>query len=701
MTVPMRIDTAVQTGCLAPQVADFFSDDRAAGTVIGTCAAGGAIRLGCDVERQIAIDHGALRFQPLITPGWQRQGIAYGPFRRQAGLVMAVSITNGHNTSQGSSIPEHILKRFYRWAVGPNTDPWPRRLVAWARAPRKKATLRRFLWWIRSTSRTYKLPNHNENLAIGWFSSEAPKDPLVDGCGLVMHAAEGENGELWARVGNRCLSAFRQLKNIEIHYLIALRESGAVYYAAAMDGARGMAAVPMMRPIAIDPFNSDALVYAGVHQCVLGQIGFRVDTRVHAIQIQQLEDFARPFGTAHAGDSLSGNDNLEDMAELGGIWRVLDGNIHRTVAGALTRDDHAMAILDAGASSGLIHVLVDTGQAAAAAGLVWRARDRENFWLLKVSVEGCDLLRVEQGVETAVASDKQRRLKPNSTHSLQVLDAHGQVGCYLDGDRLFDRWFESEFLEDATCVGIWLNGGELRLRNFEAHPRAVSLPSEMQFDAPWLRFGEDVEYADDFAGVPGGLAGRAPSKGTHSWERTLGVGFIDVDGMGAARVRGTRESPDPGRSLYTLPWDESEFADLEVTITPPGSARGQHHYCRAGLVFWQDDANYLTFTAYLDDVYDGASIALFTKRHDFEELYDAVWTMLWKKIDWGKPFQLRIVFDGERFVVFVDGEPVMQRTLTDIYPDDPRLRITRVGLATNWEWGTDTGSVFSAFTARR
>ena len=40
-----------------------------------------------------------------------------------------------------------------------------------------------------------------------------------------------------------------------------------------------MAALPMMRPIAIDPFNSDALVYAGVHQCVLGQIGFRVDTR--------------------------------------------------------------------------------------------------------------------------------------------------------------------------------------------------------------------------------------------------------------------------------------------------------------------------------------------------------------------------------------------------------------------------------------
>ena len=104
----------------------------------------------------------------------------------------------------------------------------------------EKATLRLFLWWIRSTSRTYKLPNHNENLAIGWFTSEAPKDPLVDGCGLVIHAAEGENGELWTRVGDRCLSAFRQLKNIEVHYLIALREFAVRSTTSSRDGGGSM-----------------------------------------------------------------------------------------------------------------------------------------------------------------------------------------------------------------------------------------------------------------------------------------------------------------------------------------------------------------------------------------------------------------------------------------------------------------------------
>src|SRR5690606_17661419 len=83
MTAPMKIDAArAPLRHPKPLIVDMFSDDRPAGTVIGTAEIPGAVRLGCDIERQIAIDHGALRFQPLITPGWGRQGIAYGPFPR-------------------------------------------------------------------------------------------------------------------------------------------------------------------------------------------------------------------------------------------------------------------------------------------------------------------------------------------------------------------------------------------------------------------------------------------------------------------------------------------------------------------------------------------------------------------------------------------------------------------------------------------
>ena len=56
--------------------------------------------------------------------------------------------------------------------------------------------------------------------------------------------------------------------------------------------------------------------------------------------------------------------------------------------------------------------------------------------------------------------------------------------------------------------------------------------------------------------------------------------------------------------------------------------------------------------------------------------------------------------DGDRFAIFLDGEPIMERALSDLYPEDPPLRIRRVGLATNWEWGRDTGSRFEAFRAR-
>ena len=117
-------------------------------------------------------------------------------------------------------------------------------------------------------------------------------------------------------------------------------------------------------------------------------------------------------------------------------------------------------------------------------------------------------------------------------------------------------------------------------------------------------------------------------------------------------------------------------------------------------MFWQDTGNYLSVSTWLDDAYNGASISVFPKRLGFEELYDAVWTNVGDQVPWGKPFRLRVALDSDRFVVLIDNEPVMQRALTDLYPDDPPLRIARVGLAVNWEWGNDTGSTLKNFTAR-
>jgi hypothetical protein len=699
-----RIVTPAPPEIESPLVLDRFTDARRAGTVIGSRATSGAVRLGCDAERQMAIDNGALRLQPLIRPGWGRESIAYGPFRREAGLTLAVSITNGHNTSQGTAIEDSYIKRLRRWALGPEADPLPRRLRAWAFGPRRKGTLRRFIWWARSRRAAFANGEHHENLAVGFFAGPAPADPLVEGSGFIVHAAEGENGELWTRSGARCLSAFRRLKNLQVCYVVALRERGAVYYAAALPGAHGVGDFPMLRPIAIDAFDDTETVFGGVHQCVLGQIGFRVDTRVQSIQIGRVPEFAPAFATAHISDPLTGDRALTGSALAGNgpAWRVLRGAIGRAGDGAAAvGGGDALAMADAGAPSGLVHALVETGPAAGSVGLAWRGRDEDNFWLWRVTGEGSAIIRVEDGSETIVAADRRPALRADAVHALQILDHDGRIGCYVDGEQLFGTWLEDPRGADATGVGFWLDGAGSRLRDFEAHPREIPLPPTLAFDPPWQRLGRTPEIADAFAGPAGDLLGRRPDRGAGGWRRDVGIGEFVVEPSGGLRIRGSAAAPHPGRTFYTLPWSCPDFADLAVTITPPGTGRGERHHSRAGLVFWQDPDNYVSCTTYLEDIYQGASTSFFTKRQGFEEIYDAIWTMVWDQIDWGKPVRLRIPFDGRNFLVYLDDEPVLQRALTDIYPDDAPLRINRVGLAANWEWGRDTGSRFARFEALR
>jgi hypothetical protein len=43
---------------------------------------------------------------------------------------------------------------------------------------------------------------------------------------------------------------------------------------------------------------------------------------------------------------------------------------------------------------------------------------------------------------------------------------------------------------------------------------------------------------------------------------------------------------------------------------------------------------------------------------------------------------------------------VIYRAFDDVYPGVPPLRLNRIGIVANWEWGLDTGSRFLSFTAR-
>jgi len=680
-------------------VSDRFADDRRVGRVIGTPSTGGPPRRGVDVEGVIGIDHGALRIQPLVRPGFGRSGIAYGPVRREPGMTLAVYILNGHNLSRTYELSS-VARQIWRWMRAAESDPLVRRGINWLLHHRPRETLlRKVRGWYASRKVNPPRPELRENLAVGWFAGEAPTDPLRDGHAFVVHAPEDlDNGVLWSAVAGRGLPAFKSFQNVPVYYVVALRERGAAYYVSSLPGAHGPGPYPMMRPVAIDPFGDQAEVYAGVHQAVLGEIGFGIDTRVYGVRAQRIGVMTPWCGTAHAADLLDDLPVGGAMAEVGGVWRVQERGVG--MGGAAT-----LALLDPGEPTGLAHVLVDPVDGEGGAGLVWRVSDGGECWAAVVGRGRCTVERWEEGGGGGrIATIAEFPLPEGDGErpvSLQVLDDGVRIGVSVNGRMVTADWLTEPAPAGATGVGVVWRGDALPPRRLEAHPREVPIPPALDMGSPWMGAGGAVVLRDTFAGAAGDLAGRAPTQGGGRWRRDLGEGVIDVTGSGAARVRGSPERPNPGRTIYTVDWIDPSFADLEVELTPPGTGRGQKHRSRTGLVFWQDPGNYVLISLWLDDSELPASISSFFCLRGFEDIYDAVWSCIGvHRAPWGAPMKLRIVFDSGRYLVRVNGEPVLYRALTDVYPRSEPLRINRVGVAATWEWGNDTGTVLRDFTAR-
>lgn len=688
------------------QFSDIFQDDRASGKTIGTNTSSGVIRTGIDRERAIAIDNHALRFKALIQPGWGRQGIAYGEYQRQNGLAVAVLLLNGHNTSQAETM-EWLYKRIPRWLKGSETESVSKRVLAWLGSRQKQETVRRLLSWVRISAEVTKffpLAKIDDNLAVGWFADAAPHNP-TQGNGFVVRATGAENGELLASVGTNLLSVFRGLQNVPVYYVVILREEGAAYYAASLPQVRGLPAYPQLRPVAIDAVNAEAVVYAGIHQSVLGQVGFRADTRVYGVKTETIKNLASWYGTAHAADTFLGAGNITTTtAEIGGSWQVLSGNLERTNKGLVGTENHSLAILAPQTTSGLLHLKIFTGDRPADLGIIWRFQDLNNYWCCRLNHEQFCLQLMEAGQTEEIFVSKEDFLDADSITYLQILDDGQELRIYLNGKLVSDRTaqletnciFTDERLATATGVGIAIfeANSALFLQNFEAHPRTVTLPT-LDLGLPWWREGTDIVIQDNFQVGQGDLAGKTTQLGDRVWQKTLGKGIFNIK-SGIAQVNASVEHPNPGRTAYTVAWD-NPIADVSVTILPPGTERGQGEKGRGGLIFWQDRDNYIIINTWLDDFYAGESISCFFRLDGFEEIYDAVWSNIGQAIAFGQPYTLRVAFDGNNYTVQVNHQTVLYRALTDVYPWADVLKINRLGLVANWEWGDDTGSGFSDF----
>ena len=680
----------VQRSDSSLELADDFSDTRASGRVIGTLSTSGHQRLGTDIEGVLSIDNGALRIAPLIDAGFGRAAISYGPFATRPGLALAVFMLNGHNTAQSEPLTDTFLLRLENWLKGSETDPRISRLFFWLRSGHVRRVLRQFRRWKRTAPGRRQVPLLDENLAVGWFPDIVTPDPREEGNAFIMHALGPENGELWTGVSPHRTRSLRGVQNLPFYYISVLRQEGAVYYTASLDGAVGSSPYPWFRPVALDSREYPENAYVCVHQSVLGQIGWRIDTRVHGVRVAELAGYGTWCGGAHAADRLSkGYVSTDAESEIGGPWQAWQ--VHD--AGSPPNSVVAtIAVLDPGAPSGLIHAVVTTGKEAShQVGLVWRLLDQRNHWRLVIKSSACDIVLVTDGNCHVMAS---RALAGSGSleHRLQVLDDGNRLMAYVDGEPLLDAWLVDSRLQEATKTGIIIEDpkdGAGAIGSFEAHPRQIRIPDVLDMGRPWLRKGTRVVVADDFTGEPADLDGRITPVGDKCWSRVIGQGHIEIAGDGLARVR----TPCPGRTAYCVDWNHADFVDLEVTITPSGNKSGKNQ-TTAGFILYQDSGNYVTLNAYRADYYPGGSVSTFFKFNGFEDIYDAVWVNVGDRIAYGRPSRLRLCCDGTQYIVFVNDEAVLYRAFSDVYPDVKPLRIRKVGIIANWEFGTDTGSTF-------
>lgn len=317
---------------------------------------------------------------------------------------------------------------------------------------------------------------------------------------------------------------------------------------------------------------------------------------------------------------------------------------------------------------------------ALGSGLRWRGGEAGDGFALTLDADAVTLSATVDGDATDLA--RERGAGPGVF--AQVRDDGEELAVLLDGVPAFGGALLDRRLGDrAGAVALGAVNG------FEAFPRELPVPEGLLAPAPWDKRGTELLFCDRFEGPAGELG--------DPWIKREGKGRVLLEGGGGARIDASRESPNPGRLIYTRPWERPEFAEIAVDHTPAGVAEGEGEGGRIGLVFMQDPGNYLIVNVWVDDAYPGTSISSFLMLDGEEDHYRAVWCNIGRTVRWGVRSRLAIAFDGMRWTARVDGVPVLHRSIRDVYPRTPRLRLTEVGFTANWEWGDDTGSLLHEF----
>jgi len=96
-----------------------------------------------------------------------------------------------------------------------------------------------------------------------------------------------------------------------------------------------------------------------------------------------------------------------------------------------------------------------SGEVDQAAGLVWRCKDADNYYLVRSNVleSNVRLYRVVNGNRTKFAGKEEVKLKAGEWHTLRVEHKGNAIKVFLNDAQLFEA--EDKSFPDAGKIGLW------------------------------------------------------------------------------------------------------------------------------------------------------------------------------------------------------------------------------------------------------
>jgi hypothetical protein len=96
-----------------------------------------------------------------------------------------------------------------------------------------------------------------------------------------------------------------------------------------------------------------------------------------------------------------------------------------------------------------------SGEVDQAAGLVWRCKDQDNYYLVRSNVlEGnVRLYKIVNGNRSKFAGKEELKLKAGEWHSLRVEHKGTSIAVFLNDQKIIEA--EDKTLPDAGRIGVW------------------------------------------------------------------------------------------------------------------------------------------------------------------------------------------------------------------------------------------------------